>query len=141
METGIWSISKNKYLTEEELEEFQELVIKDIKLTRIPSDVEVPDLKISAEDRKELLSNKHIWIYCLHSVRRELELQMSQYKLDKKEKQFQLDKETDPKVISDIKNWLIVKGRWRSQAMKMLSVVEQKVIYLKTMLNQHTIKK
>lgn len=141
METGIWSITKNKYLTEDELEQFEQLVIKDIKCSRTPSDVEISDQKISSEDKKELLSNKHIWMYCLHSVRRELELQMSQYKLDKKEKQFQLEKETDPEQISEIKNWLIVKGKWRSQAMKMLSIVEQKVVYLKTLLGQHAIKR
>jgi len=140
METGIWSITKNKYLTDEEFREFQELVTRDIKSSRIPKHAkDYPGIPTD-EERQELFANKHIWLYCLRSTRRELELQMSNYKIDKKQKQLELDASTDPDTIQEIKNWLMVKARWRSNAMKMLSVVEQKVMYLKTMLDQVAIK-
>jgi len=140
METGIWSISKNKYLTEEELKEFENLVMRDIKIARLPQHTQGNSSKITPEEKQELLANKHIWMYCLHSVRRELELQMSQYKLDKSEKQIELNSTTNPQLISELKEWLLVKGKWRVQAMKMLSIVEQKVVYLKTLTNQIAVK-
>jgi hypothetical protein len=135
METGIWSITKSKYLDDNELENFQEIVMKDIKLARVPKNVDNPSLKMTDEEKRELFDNKHIWMYCLHSVRRELELQMSQYKIDRSEKLFELSNTTDQELILELKQWLVVKAKWRSQAMKMLSVVEQKVIYLKTVIN------
>jgi len=140
METGIWSITKNKYLTEEEFKEFQDIVTRDIKMARIPKNVQDSNLSLTDDEFKQLFANKHIWIYCLRITRRELELQMSQYKIDKKQKQIDLETATDPDTIQDIKDWLMVKARWRSNAMKMLSIVEQKVMYLKTMLDQVTIK-
>lgn len=141
MHTGIWSNTLSDYLDEDELEDFQDLVMRDIKSSRINKKKEQHNTyadSLSEEDLLELRNNKHIWLYCLQIVRRELELQMSHYKTEKLEKQFTLSVSNDETEISDIKDWLLVKSRWRNQAMKMLSVVEQKVIYIKMTLDQVT---
>lgn len=141
MDTGIWSNTLSDYLTENELEDFQDLVMRDIKSSRTNKNKDNYNTlsnPLSEEDLLELRENKHIWLYCLQIVRRELELQMSHYKTEKLEKQILISASNDKNEIEDIKDWLLVKSRWRNQAMKMLSVVEQKVIYIKMTLNQDT---
>lgn len=143
MHTGIWSNTLSDYLDDDELEDFQDLVMRDIKSSRTSKKKENYNTFVDAptkDELQELRDNKHIWLYCLRIVRRELELQMSHYKTEKLEKQLILSASNDEDEIEEIKDWLLVKSRWRNQAMKMLSVVEQKVIYIKMMQEQDTTK-
>lgn len=123
MTTDIWTETYLQDLSEEDLKNFQDIVLKDVK-NRSFNDIE-----------KYILNNNlDLWLYSLRVLRREIELQLSQHKTNLKMKMRDLiDSKATQNKIEDL---LITEENWRNNAMKFLTSIERKSLYVKLLIDQ-----
>lgn len=123
MPTDVWTNSYLRDLTDNDLESFHEIVMKDVK-----------NRDITSEDKTILINNLDLWLYCLQITRKEIELQLSQHRTNTKAKiaehQFQGSSEA---VICEL---MIAEEKWRNNAMKFLNSVEKKTLYVKLLIQE-----
>jgi len=121
MTTDIWSDLFISELTDEQIESFHEIVLRDVK-----------NKDCTNEDKSILSNNLDLWLYCLRITRREIELQLSQHKTNLK------IKINDNQHSSDIalEEIQIAEQKWRNNAMKFLNAIEKRTLYVKLLLEE-----
>lgn len=123
MSSDIWTTSSIYELTEEDLSNFRDIVLRDVK-NQSPSE----------EDKSILSNNIDLWLYTLRTIRREIELQLTNHKSNLKIKLKDLkDNNTHQNDIDEV---LHSEERWRNNAMKFLTAVERKTLYVKLLISE-----
>jgi hypothetical protein len=123
MSSDIWTTSSIYELTEEDLSNFRDIVLRDVK-NQSPSE----------EDKSILSNNIDLWLYTLRTIRREIELQLANHKSNLKIKIKDLKDNNTPQ--NDIDEVLYSEERWRNNAMKFLTAVERKTLYVKLLISE-----
>lgn len=123
MTTDIWSPSFVRDLNDAQLAEFQEIVLKDVK-NRIEEN--------DTSSRTILVNNLDLWLYSLQILRREIELQLSQHKGNLQIKLAEMRATSQPKSVMD--DAVLSEQRWRNNAMKFLTAIERRTLYVKLLL-------
>lgn len=121
IKTDIWTSSFVRNLSDTELSDFQEIVLKDVK-NKLEDD----------DDRKILIKNLDLWLYSLQILRREIELQLSQHKTNLQIKVNDLRRAGAGK--DEVDDTVLTEQRWRNNAMKFLTAIERKTLYVKLLL-------
>lgn len=123
MTTDIWSPSFVRDLSDAQLAEFQEIVLKDVKNRLDEND---------STSRTILVNNLDLWLYSLQILRREIELQLSQHKTNLQIKLTEMRINGQPKSAMD--EAVLIEQRWRNNAMKFLTAIERRTLYVKLLL-------
>jgi len=105
----------------EHLDSFKQLVIADIKGT------------ISEDEKIYLLNNLTLWNYTLQVLRRDMELQLSCQKSKIKMQTANFDEMSDDDK-NQTKLFINDQHKWRMSALKFLSNIERKALYVKMLL-------
>ena len=122
MENMIFNHSLIYDLDPKQISQFEELVAKDVKSTSTPEELEV------------LKSNMELWLYSLSSIRRNVEYHLSSRAVARKAKIFNMIQNQDTKEnINSFKN---SESEWRINAIKFLSTIEKKTLYVKMLLKE-----
>jgi hypothetical protein len=120
--TDIWSTSQVSDLTDTELKSFQEIVLRDVK-----------NKPCTSEEKTILLNNLDLWLFCLRNLRRELELQLTQFKANTKA---EVKNMRDNYASQDqIEEYIIEENQWRNNAIKFLTAIERKTLYVKLIIS------
>lgn len=120
MTTDIWSDLPIEDLTESQLNSFNDLVLKDIKNEG------------SSEDKTILSSNLDLWLFQLRVIRRDVEFQLSSQKSKDKIKFIELAEFNDENEIND---YTVKQNKWRMGAVRFLTAIEHKMLYVKLILS------
>ena len=122
MEKTIFNHSLIYDLDPKQIAQFEELVTKDVKSTSTPEELEV------------LKSNMELWLYALSSIRRNVEYHLSSRAAARKAKVVEMVQNQEPKEnINSFKN---SESEWRVNAIKFLSTIEKKTLYVKMLLKE-----
>jgi len=122
MNSDIWTDSLIRELSDDDIKNFHDIVLRDVK-NKYSTD----------EDKSILQNNLDLWLYCLRITRKEIELQLSQHKTNLKSNVKELyENSAENSEIQDLK---LEEERWRNNAMKFLNAVERKTLYVKLILN------
>jgi hypothetical protein len=117
----VWSDHYISDLQENDLDSFKNLVIADVKSS-------------VCEDQKSiLLNNIALWNYTLQTLRRDIELQLSCQKAKTKMQKHAL-KDATALELDDINNFIAEQEKWRMSALKFLSNIERKSLYVKMLM-------
>jgi hypothetical protein len=122
-QTDIWSDIYIADISDDEMTSFKNIVISDIKG------------QASEEDKVILNNNLQIWNYNLQSLRRDMELQLSCQKAKTKMQIRSVDN-SDIVQLEELNLFLIDQEKWRMSALKFLSNIEKKSLYVKIMISQ-----
>ena len=122
-QTDIWSDIYIADISDDEMNSFRNIVISDIKG------------QASEEDKTILNNNLQIWNYNLQALRRDMELQLSCQKA-KTKMQIRNLNNSDSNQLEEINNFLMEQEKWRMSALKFLSNIEKKSLYVKIMICQ-----
>jgi hypothetical protein len=120
MTTDIWSDLPIEDLTESQLNSFNDLVLKDIKNEG------------SSEDKTILSNNLDLWLFQLRVIRRDVEFQLSSQKSKDKIKFIELAELNDEVEINEYK---VKQNKWRMGAVRFLTAIEHKMLYVKLILS------
>lgn len=107
--------------SDQDLDSFKQLVIADIKGS------------ISEEEKIHLLNNLALWNYNLQTLRRDMELQLSCQKSKIKMQVANFDQMSEHEK-SQTKSFINDQHKWRMSALKFLSNIERKALYVKMLL-------
>lgn len=121
-QTDIWSDVYVADISDSDMDSFKQLVISDIKG------------QLSEDDKSILLNNLELWNYHLQILRRDMELQLSCQKAKTKLQINSIDSATELE-IDDIKNFINEQNKWRMSALKFLSNIERKTLYVKLLIS------
>ena len=123
-QTDIWSDIYIADISDDEMNSFRNIVISDIKGQ-------------ASEEAKTILNNNlQIWNYNLQALRRDIELQLSCQKA-KTKMQIRNLNNADSTQLKEINNFLMDQDKWRMSALKFLSNIEKKSLYVKIMISQN----
>ena len=123
-QTDIWSDIYIADISDDEMNSFRNIVISDIKGQ-------------ASEEAKAILNNNlQIWNYNLQALRRDIELQLSCQKA-KTKMQIRNLNNADSTQLKEINNFLMEQDKWRMSALKFLSNIEKKSLYVKIMISQN----
>jgi hypothetical protein len=122
-QTDIWSDNYVSEITDHGMDAFKSIVINDIKGS------------ITEDDKSILMNNLHLWNYNLQVLRRDIELQLSCQK-SKVKLQTHMLADATPIEADDIKKFLDEQEKWRMGALKFLSNIEKKSLYVKLLLSE-----
>jgi hypothetical protein len=118
--SDIWSESQISDLTQDQLNSFNEIVLKDIKN------------ESSSEDKSILNNNLELWMFQLRVIRKDIEFQLSSQKAKDKIKMIQLSQSND---LTELNDYKIKQSKWRMGAVRFLTAIEQKQLYVKLLLS------
>lgn len=121
MTTDIWSTKYLEDLTQEELQQFNALVLKDIKN------------EATEEEANILLSNIELWMFQLRIIRRDVEFQLASQKSKDKIKIIEINDSDDKE---ELKEYIIRQNKWRMGAVRFLTAIEQRTLYVKMILSE-----
>lgn len=110
-------------LDESQMDSFKSLVISDIKG------------QVTEQDKSVLLNNLSLWNYHLQVLRRDMELQLSCQKA-KTKLQINSVNEASEDQIEDIKTFVNDQNKWRMSALKFLSNIERRTLYVKLLMSE-----
>lgn len=119
MTQDIWSLKRFEDLTNEELLQFNGLVLKDVKGEATEEDLEV------------LMLNVHLWMFQLRIVRKDVEFQLASQKSKDKIKSIEMIS-SDNKA--EMQEYIIKQNKWRMGAIRFLTAIEQRMLYVKMVL-------
>lgn len=122
-QTDIWSDIYIADISDDQMNSFRNIVISDIKG------------QASEQDKIILNNNLKIWNYNLQALRRDMELQLSCQKA-KTKMQIRNLNNADLTELDEINTFLIEQEKWRMSALKFLSNIEKKSLYVKIMISQ-----
>jgi len=105
-----------KDLSEQEVQAFNSLVLKDIR-----GEADDQDLSV-------LSSNCELWLFQLRVLRKDVEFQLSSQKSKDKIKSFESN---DPENDSELKEYVIRQSKWRMGAVRFLTAIEHRMLYVK----------
>lgn len=121
MTTDIWSAKFLEDLTQDELQQFNALVLKDIKN------------EVTEEEANILLSNIELWMFQLRIIRRDVEFQLASQKSKDKIKIIEINDSDDKE---ELKEYIIRQNKWRMGAVRFLTAIEQRMLYVKMILSE-----
>lgn len=119
-------MSQIKQYNRNELSAFEALVNKDIKSQVTPADLET------------LVANIDKWLYCLYSIKRDVEYNLSSRDAGRKMLLQQLKDNNSPK--EDINKLLSTESLWRVNTLKFLNSLEKKILYVKFIAKETSVK-
>ena len=122
MITDIWSLKSFEDLTPEELQQFNAIVLKDIKN------------EATEEDSYILLNNIDLWMFQLRIIRRDVEFQLASQKSKDKIRFIEINEINDPK---EIKEYTIRQSKWRMGAVRFLTAIESRTLYVKMIISEN----
>lgn len=122
-QTDIWSDIYIADISDDQMNSFRNIVISDIKG------------QASEQDKIILNNNLKIWNYNLQALRRDMELQLSCQKA-KTKMQIRNLNNADLTELDEINTFLMEQEKWRMSALKFLSNIEKKSLYVKIMISQ-----
>lgn len=123
MTVDIWTETYIQDFSEEDIKNFQEIVLKDVK-----------NKSFNTSEKVILQNNLDLWLYSLRIIRREIELQLSQHKTNLKIKLRDLrDNNASMEQVEDLQ---ITEENWRNNAMKFLTSIERKTLYVKLLIQE-----
>lgn len=123
MTSDIWTSSTVNSLSDNDLKSFQEIVLKDVK-----------NKFCSSEEKTILSNNLDLWLFSLRNLRKEIELQLTQFKSNLKAEVREM---RDNSASDDqVEDHIITENQWRNQAIKFLTAVERKTLYVKLLVNE-----
>ncbi|NBP57694.1 hypothetical protein EBU71_14395 [bacterium] len=120
MTQDIWSMKRFEDLTAEELQDFNALVLKDIK-----GEANAIDLEI-------LTANAHLWMFQLRIIRKDVEFQLASQKSKDKIKSIEMSEVEDK---TEMKEYVIRQNKWRMGAVRFLTAIEHRMLYVKMIIN------
>jgi hypothetical protein len=123
MTTDIWSYAYISSLSDNDIQNFQDIVSKDVK-----------NEPLDNFDKEILFNNLDLWLYSLRLMRKNAELQLSNFKCNLKSELFELQSQN-----SDSKNieiYIISQHKRRNGIVKFLNSVEKKILYVKLLLQE-----
>ena len=123
MTIDIWTLSSIQDLSDGDISSFQEIVLRDVKAKFITS-----------EERTILVNNLDLWLFCLRNLRKEIELQLTQSKVNVREEVRQM--QIDSFSSDEIESYIISQSKWRSNAIKFLTAIERKNLYVKLLVDE-----
>jgi transcription elongation factor GreA-like protein len=120
--TDIWNTSHISELTDSDLKSFQDIVLRDVK-----------NKPFTSEEKTILFNNLDLWLFCLRNLRKELELQLTQFKANTKA---EIKNMRDNYASQDqIEEYIIEENQWRNNAIKFLTAIERKTLYVKLIIS------
>lgn len=122
MTTDIWSESLINELTDEDIESFHEIVLRDVK-----------NKDNTVDEKSILFNNLDLWLYCLRITRREIELQLAQHRTNIRAK---INESRISSSDIGLEEMHIAEEKWRNNAMKFLNAVEKKTLYVKLLVEE-----
>lgn len=120
MTQDIWSMKRFEDLTAEELQDFNALVLKDIK-----GEADAIDLEI-------LTANANLWMFQLRIVRKDVEFQLASQKSKDKIKSIEMSEVEDK---TEMKEYVIRQNKWRMGAVRFLTAIEHRMLYVKMIIS------
>lgn len=125
MITDLWTETFFEDFTEEDIKEFQEIVLRDVR-----------NKCYNVKEKQILKENLDLWLFSLRVVRKDTELKLAQIKTNKKIKLSEMKlKNASQKEIED---FILVEDSRRNNTIKFLTHVEQKTLYVKLLLQDET---
>lgn len=121
MITDIWSTEYFENLTLDQLQQFNALVLKDIK-----NEAEEQETLI-------LLANINLWMFQLRIIRKDVEFQLASQKSKDKIKVIGLNEDNK----SDIEKHLLESNKWRMGAIRFLTAIEHRMLYVKLIITEN----
>jgi len=121
--TDLWSETSFQELTETQLSSFNDLVLKDVKN------------ESSSEDKAILDNNLELWLFQLRVIRKDVEFQLSSQRAKDKIKIIEL---TQSNSTEELVEYKIKQNKWRMGAVRFLTAVESKMLYVKLLLSDST---
>lgn len=119
MTKDIWSLKRFEDLTTEELQDFNALVLKDIRGEANEEDLEI------------LTANASLWMFQLRIVRKDVEFQLASQKSKDKIKSIEMISVEDK---TEIHEYVIRQNKWRMGAVRFLTAIEHRMLYVKMIL-------
>ena len=123
MTIDIWTLSSIQDLSDGDISSFQEIVLRDVKAKFLTS-----------EERTILVNNLDLWLFCLRNLRKEIELQLTQSKVNVREEVRKM--QIDSFSSDEIESYIISQSKWRSNAIKFLTAIERKNLYVKLLVDE-----
>jgi hypothetical protein len=108
-------------LSQEHLNYFNDIVLKDIKN------------ESTDEDKAILDNNLELWLFQLRVLRKDVEFQLSSQKAKDKIKIIELSQQEDLDELNDYK---IKQAKWKMGAVRFLTAIEAKMLYVKLVLSE-----
>jgi hypothetical protein len=125
MTTDLWTETFIEDFTEEDIKEFQEIVLRDVR-----------NKCYNIKEKQILRENLDLWLFSLRVVRKDTELKLAQIKTNKKIKLSEM--KLNNASQKEIEEFLIVEDSRRNNTIKFLTHVEQKTLYVKLLLQDET---
>lgn len=123
MTTNIWSDSAISELSESDISDFEEIVLRDLKNRN------------NSDDKSILQNNLDLWLFSLRSLRRSVEYQLTSNKI--KVRSTVQDMRNDSSYTEDdISSFIIDEEKWRANATKFLVAIERKTLYVKLLIQE-----
>lgn len=119
MTKDIWSLKRFEDLTSEELQQFNALVLKDIKGEAGEEELEI------------LTANANLWMFQLRIIRKDVEFQLASQKSKDKIKSIEMISVDDKTEMND---YVIRQNKWRMGAVRFLTAIEHRMLYVKMIL-------
>jgi hypothetical protein len=119
MTKDIWSLKRFEDLTSEELQEFNALVLKDIKGEAGENELEI------------LTANANLWMFQLRIIRKDVEFQLASQKSKDKIKSIEMISVDDK---TEMHEYVIRQNKWRMGAVRFLTAIEHRMLYVKMIL-------
>jgi len=110
-------MNQTKNYNKNELSSFEALVNKDIKT------------QVTSSELETLAANIDKWLFCLYSIKRDVEYNLSSRDAGRKILLQQLKDNNSPK--EDINKLLSTESLWRVNTLKFLNSLEKKILYVK----------
>ena len=123
MTSDIWTSSFINDLTDEDLQSFQEIVVKDVK-----------NQYCSSDEKSILKNNLDLWFFCLRNIRKEVELKLSHRKINVRADIHQMKIDGVPEY--EIDQFYIDSQKSRNGIKKFLTAVERKTLYVKLLIDE-----
>lgn len=121
-QTDIWSNRPITEIHEDDMNAFKSIVVADVKG------------EADQQQKDILLANIDLWNFNLQVIRRDIELQISCQKTKTKLQSSSLDTATYEEAET-IRNYIHDQEIWRMSALKFLSNIERRTLYVKMLLS------
>lgn len=118
MTSDIWTSSYLSDLTDENLQQFDEIVSKNVK-----------NQIVSQEEKTILYNNLDLWLYSLRIMRRNVEYTLSHFKSNLRAGIAELESDNAPQ--KQIDSFVSLQYSKRHNSLKFLNAVERKILYVK----------
>lgn len=123
MTSDIWTSSFIQDLSDEDIQSFQEIVVKDTK-----------NISCTSDEKSILHNNLDLWLFCLRNLRKENELKLAHRKVNLRSQVLELKSRGASQ--EEIDQVIIDSDKARNATIKFTIAVERKMLYVKMILQQ-----